>query len=150
MAFPGFLRRPFFPESAAFPLCPSDCRSARCGSGIPLLYEADELDELRAHQSAQGLTPRYDGRWRPEPGKKLPAPPVGVEPVIRFRNPQEGHVRWQDAVKGPIEFSNRMLDDLVIARPDGTPTYNFCAVVDDMDMRITHVIRGDDHINNTP
>src|SRR5260364_447130 len=99
---------PFFPESAAFPLCPSDCRSARCGSGIPLLYEADELDELRAHQRAQGLTPRYDGRWRPEPGKKLPAPPVGVEPVIRFRNPQEGHVRWQDAVKGPIEFSNRM------------------------------------------
>src|SRR5260363_128663 len=88
---------------------------------------ADELDELRAHQRAQGLTPRYDGRWRPEPGKKLPAPPVGVEPVIRFRNPQEGHVRWQDAVKGPIEFSNRMLDDLVIARPDGTPTYNFCA-----------------------
>ncbi len=111
---------------------------------------ADELEDLRARQRAQGLTPCYDGRWRPEPGKELPAPPAGVEPVIRFKNPQSGYVSWRDAVKGPIEFSNRMLDDLIIARSDGTPTYNFCVVVDDMDMRITHVIRGDDHINNTP
>ncbi len=110
----------------------------------------DELDDLRARQRAQGVTPRYDGRWRPEPGKKLPAAPVGVEPVIRFKNPQTGYVSWQDAVKGSIEFSNRTLDDLIIARSDGTPTYNFCVVVDDMDRRITHVIRGDDHINNTP
>lgn len=111
---------------------------------------ASELDDLRARQRAQGLTPRYDGRWRPEPDKHLPMPPAGVKPVIRFRNPEVGCVGWQDAVKGYIEFSNQTLDDLIIARSDGMPTYNFCVVVDDMDMRITHVIRGDDHVNNTP
>jgi len=108
-----------------------------------------ELDALRADQMARGEKPRYDGRWRPEhaAGK---VPPPGVRPVIRFRNPDTGTVAWDDGVKGRIEFANSELDDLVIARGDGTPTYNFCVVVDDWDMRITHVIRGDDHVNNTP
>ncbi len=110
----------------------------------------EELDALREQQRAKGEKPRYDGRWRPEPGKTLPSPPPGVAPVLRFKNPLSGSVVWDDAVKGRIEISNEELDDLVIARPDGTPTYNFCVVVDDMDMAITHVIRGDDHVNNTP
>ncbi|KMQ77820.1 Glutamyl-tRNA synthetase [Candidatus Burkholderia pumila] len=110
----------------------------------------EELDTLRERQRVAGEKPRYDGIWRPEPGKMLPPVPEGVKPVIRFRNPLMGAVTWDDAVKGRIEISNEELDDLVIARPDGTPTYNFCVVVDDLDMKITHVIRGDDHVNNTP
>ena len=110
----------------------------------------EELDALREAQRAAGEKPRYDGRWRPEAGKTLPEPPAGVSPVIRFKNPTEGSVAWKDLVKGTIEFSNAELDDLIIARADGTPTYNFCVVVDDWDMQITHVIRGDDHVNNTP
>ncbi len=109
-----------------------------------------ELDALRERQMAAKEKPRYDGTWRPEPGKTLPAVPEGVQPVLRFKNPQGGSVVWEDKVKGRIEISNDELDDLVIARPDGTPTYNFCVVVDDVDMAITHVIRGDDHVNNTP
>ena len=109
-----------------------------------------ELDALRDRQTAAKQKPRYDGTWRPEPGKQLPPVPEGVQPVLRFRNPQGGSVVWDDKVKGRIEISNDELDDLVIARPDGTPTYNFCVVVDDIDMAITHVIRGDDHVNNTP
>jgi len=115
-----------------------------------------ELDAMREGQRARGEKPRYDGRWRPEPGKVLPAVPDGIPPVIRFRNPVDGDVTWDDLVKGSITISNRELDDLVIARPStepggiGTPTYNFCVVVDDLDMKITHVIRGDDHVNNTP
>lgn len=110
---------------------------------------SDELEALRAQQMARGEKPRYDGRWRQEnaAGK---TPPLGVAPVIRFRNPDTGTVSWDDGVKGHVEFENAELDDLVIARSDGTPTYNFCAVVDDRDMAITHVIRGDDHVNNTP
>lgn len=110
----------------------------------------EELDAMREAQRARGEKPRYDGRWRPEPGKTLPSAPAGVPPVVRFRNPIEGDVTWNDMVKGPITISNRELDDLIIARPDGTPTYNFCVVVDDWDMQISHVIRGDDHVNNTP
>ncbi len=110
----------------------------------------EELDALREKQMAAKQKPRYDGTWRPEPGKVLPRVPEGVKPVLRFRNPQDGAVAWDDKVKGRIEVSNEELDDLVIARPDGTPTYNFCVVVDDIDMAITHVIRGDDHVNNTP
>src|SRR5437867_3487810 len=110
----------------------------------------EELDQLREQQLARGEKPRYDRRWRPESGKSLPHEPAGVAPVIRFANPVDGSVVWQDAVKGRIEISNEELDDLVIARSDGTPTYNFCVMVDDLDMRITHVIRGDDHVNNTP
>lgn len=109
-----------------------------------------ELDAMRERARSLGLKPRYDGTWRPEPGKTLPAVPAGREPVVRFRNPLDGATVWKDMVKGPISIDNSELDDLVIARPDGTPTYNFCVVVDDWDMRITHVIRGDDHINNTP
>jgi glutamyl-tRNA synthetase len=108
-----------------------------------------ELDALRAEQMARGEKPRYDGRWRPENAQGK-APPPGAKPVVRFRNPDSGTVAWDDGVKGRIEFANAELDDLVIARADGTPTYNFCVVVDDADMRITHVIRGDDHVNNTP
>lgn len=110
----------------------------------------DELNALRDAQMANKEKPRYNGCWRPEPGKILPSIPEGVKPVIRFKNPIGGSVIWDDAVKGRIEISNDELDDLVIARPDGTPTYNFCVVVDDLDMKITHVIRGDDHVNNTP
>ncbi len=110
---------------------------------------AAELDALRAEQTARGEKPRYDGRWRPENAAGR-TPPPGVTPVIRFRNPDTGTVAWDDAVKGRIEFANGELDDLVIARGDGTPTYNFGVVVDDRDMGITHVIRGDDHVNNTP
>jgi glutamyl-tRNA synthetase len=109
-----------------------------------------ELDALRERQMANKEKPRYDGTWRPEPGKQLPPVPEGVKPVLRFKNPIGGSVVWEDKVKGRIEISNDELDDLVIARPDGTPTYNFCVVVDDLDMAITHVIRGDDHVNNTP
>jgi glutamyl-tRNA synthetase len=110
----------------------------------------EEVEAMRERQRAGGEKPRYDGTWRPEAGKILPPVPEGRKPVVRFRNPTEGEVTWHDVVKGPITISNRELDDLVIARPDGTPTYNFCVAVDDWDMQITHVIRGDDHVNNTP
>lgn len=120
------------------------------GHVYPCYMSVEELDKLREEQMARKEKPRYDGRWRPEPGKTLPPIPEGVKPVLRFKNPIGGVVAWDDKVKGRIEISNDELDDLVIARPDGTPTYNFCVVVDDVDMGITHVIRGDDHVNNTP
>lgn len=120
------------------------------GHVYPCYMGMAELDALRERQMAAKEKPRYDGTWRPEPGKTLPPVPEGVQPVLRFKNPLGGVVAWDDKVKGRIEISNDELDDLVIARPDGTPTYNFCVVVDDIDMRITHVIRGDDHVNNTP
>ena len=120
------------------------------GHVYPCYMSVEELDALRERQMANKEKPRYDGTWRPEPGKVLPPVPEGVKPVLRFKTPREGVVGWEDQCKGRIEFQNSELDDLVIARPDGTPTYNFCVCVDDMDMRITHVIRGDDHVNNTP
>jgi len=120
------------------------------GLVYPCHMSVAELDALRERQMANKEKPRYDGTWRPEEGKVLPPVPEGVKPVLRFKNPQGGSVVWEDKVKGRVEFSNDELDDLVIARPDGTPTYNFCVVVDDIDMDITHVIRGDDHVNNTP
>lgn len=110
----------------------------------------EELEALRESQMQQGLKPRYDGKWRPESGKTLPTIPADVKPVVRFKNPQTGVVAWDDLVKGRIEIANAELDDLIIARADGTPTYNFCVVVDDYEMGITQVIRGDDHVNNTP
>ena len=122
----------------------------------PCYMSVEALEALRETQMANKEKPRYDGTWRPAPGKTLPPIPSGVQPVLRFKNPQEGSVVWDDKVKGRIEISNDELDDLVIARPAqagelvGTPTYNFCVVVDDIDMDITHVIRGDDHVNNTP
>ena len=120
------------------------------GTAYHCYASKEELDAMRAEQQARKEKPRYDGRWRPEPGKMLPPPPAGVKPVVRFRNPQDGEVVLDDLIKGRIVFASDELDDLIIARGDGVPTYNFCVVVDDMDMGITHVIRGDDHVNNTP
>ena len=105
----------------------------------------DELEQLRAKQMERKEKPRYDGRCR-----NVTEPREGIEPVIRFRNPTEGNVVIQDLVKGEIIISNEELDDLIIARSDGSPTYNLTVVVDDLDMGVNHVIRGDDHVNNTP
>jgi glutamyl-tRNA synthetase len=110
----------------------------------------EEVEAMREKARAAGLKPRYDGTWRPESGKTLPPVPEGRKPVVRFKTPLTGATSWDDLIKGPISIDNSELDDLVIARTDGTPTYNFCVVVDDWDMRITHVLRGDDHVNNTP
>src|SRR5690606_13937588 len=110
----------------------------------------DDVEAMREKARALGLKPRYDGTWRPEAGKTLPPVPDGRKPVVRFKNPADGAASLNDLIKGPISFDNSELDDLIIARPDGTPTYNFCVVVDDWDMQITHVLRGDDHVNNTP
>src|SRR6201996_966520 len=104
-----------------------------------------ELDEMREQQIARKEKPRYTGLCRDRI-----TPREGVQPVVRFRNPTEGAVVVEDLVHGSVTFQNTELDDLIIARSDGTPTYNFCVVVDDMDMGVTHVIRGDDHLNNTP
>ena len=120
------------------------------GTAYHCYSSPDEVEAMRERARAAGKKPRYDGTWRPEPGKKLPPIPADRKPVVRFKSPQDGATAWVDLVKGPISFDNTELDDLVIARPDGTPTYNFCVVVDDWDMRITHVLRGDDHVNNTP
>ncbi|MCU6432908.1 glutamate--tRNA ligase [Undibacterium sp. Jales W-56] len=120
------------------------------GTAYHCYSSPEEVEAMRERQRASGEKPRYDGTWRPEPGKTLPAIPADRKPVIRFKNPLDGEVSWLDVVKGQITIGNRELDDLVIARPDGTPTYNFCVAVDDWDMQITHVIRGDDHVNNTP
>ncbi|MEP6609560.1 MAG: glutamate--tRNA ligase [Burkholderiaceae bacterium] len=121
----------------------SDGRAYRCYASKA------ELEVLREAQIARNEKPRYDGRWRPEHAHGM-QPPAGVDPVFRFRNPDEGDIGWSDLVKGLIKISNRELDDLVIARSDGMPTYNFAVVVDDADMRISHVLRGEEHINNTP
>jgi len=119
------------------------------GHAYPCWATKEELEELRTRQRQNNEKPRYDGRWRPERAQGLKNP-EGVKPVIRFRTPDEGEVGWNDLVKGPISFPNKELDDLVLLRADGVPTYNFGVVVDDLDMDITHVIRGDDHVNNTP
>ena len=110
----------------------------------------EELDAMREAQRERGEKTRYDGCWRPAPGKALPPVPEGVKPVVRFANPTDGVVSWNDLVKGPISIANQEIDDLIILRPDGVPTYNFAVVVDDWDMAISHVFRGDEHINNTP
>ena len=106
----------------------------------------EELDAMREAQVARGEKPRYDRRWR----DSKETPPPGRAPVLRFKNPLHGDVSWHDLVKGAISVSNDELDDLVLMRADGVPTYNFGVVVDDIDMAMTHVIRGDDHVNNTP
>ena len=114
------------------------------GKAYPCYCTREELEIMRAEQVALGENPRYDGRCRDraEPG-------TGVEPVIRFRMPESGEVVIDDLVRGRVVYENEMLDDLVIMRPDGTPTFHFGVVIDDADMGITHVIRGDDHLNNT-
>ena len=106
----------------------------------------EELEQMREAQVARGEKPRYDRRWR----DSRQTPPAGRQPALRFKNPLDGDVTWNDLVKGPITVSNEELDDLVLLRADGIPTYNFGVVVDDIDMAMTHVIRGDDHVNNTP
>jgi len=121
-------------------------RLLREGRAYRCYCTREELEQMRAAQRARGEKPRYDGRWR----DSKDAPPPGVAPVIRFKNPLGGEVTFHDLVKGPITISNGELDDLVLLREDGVPTYNFGVVVDDLDMNITHVIRGDDHVNNTP
>lgn len=129
------------------------------GSAYRCYCSPEELDAMREGQKARGEKTRYDGRWRPAPGKVLPPIPAGIQPVIRFANPTEGAVQWDDLVKGSITISNTEIDDLILLRPApadapqdalGVPTYNFAVVVDDWDMAITHVFRGDEHINNTP
>lgn len=111
-----------------------------------MLLLEERLEALREEQMANGEKPRYDGRCRHSHEHHADDEPC----VVRFANPQEGSVIFDDQIRGPIEFSNQELDDLIIRRTDGSPTYNFCVVVDDWDMAITHVIRGEDHINNTP
>jgi glutamyl-tRNA synthetase len=115
------------------------------GNAYKCYCSREELEAERELQRERGEKPRYSRRCRAGAD-----PRAGVDPVIRFCNPIEGSVSWNDAVKGRITISNDELDDLIIARGDGSPTYNFCVVVDDLDMEITHVIRGDDHVNNTP
>ena len=110
----------------------------------------EELEKVREAQMSLGKKPKYNGKWRPEANKTLPSIPDHTKPVIRFKNPADGAISWKDLVKGVISIQNQELDDFIIARSDGSPTYNFCVVVDDWDMNISHVIRGDDHINNTP
>jgi len=122
----------------------SDALLAR-GQAYHCYCTPEELDEMRARQMAAGENPRYDGRCR-----ELAAPRDGIDPVVRFRTPPHGEITVDDAVRGRVVFSNAELDDLVIVRADGMPTYHFSVVVDDVDMDITHVIRGDDHLNNTP
>lgn len=117
----------------------------RSGQAYHCYASKEELEALREAQRARGEKPRYDGRWR----DSTAAPPAGVKPVIRFKTPLDGEVTFNDLVKGPITVANGELDDLVLMRADGVPTYNFGVVVDDLDMNITHVIRGDDHLNNT-
>jgi glutamyl-tRNA synthetase len=121
----------------------------RAGKAYHCYASKEELDAMRESQRARGEKPRYDGRWRPENAHGK-TPPPGVTPVVRFENPLDGEVIVDDLVKGTIIVQNGELDDLVILRADGVPTYNFGVVVDDLDMNITHVIRGDDHVNNTP
>ena len=115
------------------------------GNAYHCYCSREELDAMREQQRAAGEKPRYDGRCR-----NRSSPRDGVEPVVRFKNPTDGDVVVNDLIRGEMSFANQELDDLIIARPDGTPTYNFTVVVDDLEMDITHVIRGDDHINNTP
>ncbi|MHB8455593.1 MAG: glutamate--tRNA ligase [Acidiferrobacterales bacterium] len=116
------------------------------GNAYHCYCSKERLDTLRAEQMARKEKPRYDGRCRHLGAE----PPPGVAPVVRFKNPVEGAVVVEDMIRGRVAFQNSELDDLIIARSDGSPTYNFTVVVDDMDMRVTHVIRGDDHLNNTP
>jgi glutamyl-tRNA synthetase len=116
------------------------------GTAYRCYCSKDELETMRAEQMARKEKPRYNGYWR----DRTDPPPPGVQPVIRFRNPLDGEVVVDDQIHGRVVFQNAELDDLIIARGDGSPTYNFCVVVDDMDMGVTHVIRGDDHLNNTP
>jgi glutamyl-tRNA synthetase len=118
----------------------------QAGKAYRCYCSKEELEAMRAAQMARKEKPRYNGYWR----DRHDPPPAGVEPVIRFKNPLDGEVVVEDQIHGHVVFQNSELDDLIIARADGSPTYNFTVVADDADMRVTHVIRGDDHLNNTP
>ncbi|MFW3382251.1 glutamate--tRNA ligase, partial [Aliarcobacter butzleri] len=120
------------------------------GNAYKCYMSKEELDELRANQEAAKQTPRYDGTWRPEAGKELPPVPAGVEPVIRIKAPTTGTIEFDDGVKGHMKFDANQVDDYVIARSNGMPTYNFVVAIDDALMGMTDVIRGDDHLSNTP
>lgn len=120
------------------------------GNAYKCYMSKEELDALRAAQEAAKQTPRYDGTWRPEPGKELPPVPAGVEPVIRIKAPTTGTIEFDDGVKGHMKFDANQVDDYVIARSNGMPTYNFVVAIDDALMGMTDVIRGDDHLSNTP
>ncbi|QDM00344.1 glutamate--tRNA ligase [Aliarcobacter butzleri] len=120
------------------------------GNAYKCYMRKEELDALRAAQEAAKQTPRYDGTWRPEPGKELPPVPAGVEPVIRIKAPTTGTIEFDDGVKGHMKFDANQVDDYVIARSNGMPTYNFVVAIDDALMGMTDVIRGDDHLSNTP
>ena len=120
------------------------------GNAYKCYMSREELDALRAKQEAAKQTPRYDETWRPEDGKVLPPIPEGVEPVIRINAPKTGEIRFTDGVKGEMKFDASFVDDFVIARSNGMPTYNFVVTIDDMLMEMTDVIRGDDHLSNTP
>ena len=120
------------------------------GNAYKCYMSKEELDSLRAKQEAAKQTPRYDETWRPEDGKVLPTIPEGIEPVIRIKAPKTGEIRFLDGVKGDMKFDASFVDDFVIARSNGMPTYNFVVTIDDMLMEMTDVIRGDDHLSNTP
>ena len=120
------------------------------GNAYKCYMSRDELDSLRASQEAAKQNPRYDGTWRPEAGKTLPEVPAGVEPVIRIKAPTSGTIEFEDGVKGSMKFDANQVDDFVIARSNGMPTYNFVVAIDDALMGMTDVIRGDDHLSNTP
>ncbi|WP_026802885.1 glutamate--tRNA ligase [Aliarcobacter lanthieri] len=120
------------------------------GKAYKCYMSKEELDTLRSAQEAAKQTPRYDGTWRPEDGKTLPPIPAGVNPVIRIKAPKNGEIRFVDGVKGDMKFDSSFVDDFVIARSNGMPTYNFVVTVDDALMEMTDVIRGDDHLSNTP
>ncbi|AGF48591.1 glutamyl-tRNA synthetase gltX [Candidatus Kinetoplastibacterium oncopeltii TCC290E] len=122
----------------------------KAGTAYYCYSSTEEIEKMREKARKNGAKPKYDGTWRPELNKTLPNIPEDRNPTIRFKNPSTGIVSWNDLVKGRISFKNEELDDLVIARSDGTPTYNFCVAIDDLDMGISHVLRGDDHVNNTP
>jgi len=141
----GWDQGPFYQSQRSGRYAEALAKLLAAGRAYPCYCTKEELDAMREQQVARKAKPRYDGRCR---SRAEPRP--GVRPAIRFKNPVDGEVVVDDQIHGPVAFRNEELDDLIIARSDGTPTYNFCVVVDDMDMGITHVIRGDDHLNNTP
>ncbi len=120
------------------------------GNAYKCYMSKEELQALREAQEANKETPRYDGTWRPESGKVLPEIPADIEPVIRIKAPTSGTIEFADGVKGAMKFDANQVDDFVIARGNGIPTYNFVVAIDDHLMGITDVIRGDDHLSNTP
>lgn len=142
----GYDEGPFF-QTERFPRYRDVMQQMlEAGTAYHCYCSKERLEQLRTQQQARKEKPRYDGRCRAGAAN----PPPDVQPVVRFKNPQDGAVVVEDLIRGRVVFENTELDDLIIARGDGTPTYNFTVVVDDMDMRVTHVIRGDDHLNNTP